>query len=288
MVRVLELQPIANAKGLSWSFYARNLNVVGASFAASLCFGNAGYIYLSVSFVQILKAFTPCAVVAMLYATNMDVPSRNVTLSVIMMSVGTAVASFGEANFNLTGFLIMCCAEFSEATRLVLTQKMLTNMRFGTFEGLYLMSPICALWMWGLALFIEVPRLVSSGDMAKVSAHAHLFALAAALGFLVNVASFLVIKRTSSVMVKLLGTARNSGLVLFSALVFGEQVTAIQAFGYAYCLAFFGAYNYFKMTEFKTNALTINYAPPPPAEDKDDADLKRSPPPNPNHVVFSV
>ena len=28
----------------------------------SLCFGNAGYMYLTVSFVQMLKAFTPCVV----------------------------------------------------------------------------------------------------------------------------------------------------------------------------------------------------------------------------------
>ena len=37
-----------------------------------------------------------------------------------------------------------------------------------------------------------------------------LFALSFILGFLVNVASFLVIKRTSSVMLKLMGTARNA------------------------------------------------------------------------------
>jgi len=50
-------------------------------------------------------------------------------------------------------------------------------------------------------------------------------------------------------MVKILGTARNAGLVLLSALVMGEEVTAQQAAGYALCLGFFGAYNYYKMTE---------------------------------------
>ena len=41
--------------------------------------------------------------------------------------------------------------------------------------------------------------------------HATTFLLAIILGFAVNVASFLVIKRTSSVMLKLMGTARNAG-----------------------------------------------------------------------------
>ena len=42
------------------------------------------------------------------------------------------------------------------------------------------------------------------------------FALSAGLGFAVNLASFVVIQRTSSVLLKTLGTARNAGLVLFS------------------------------------------------------------------------
>mmetsp|Transcript_10797 Transcript_10797/g.32191 ORF Transcript_10797/g.32191 Transcript_10797/m.32191 type:complete len:251 (+) Transcript_10797:1-753(+) len=238
--------------------------VVGAAFASSLCFGNAGYMYLTVSFVQILKAFTPCVVVAGLALSGVDYPSTRVALSVLGMSLGTVLASLGEAHFNLTGFLIMCAAETSEATRLVLTQRLLCNLRFGAFEGLWLMAPICCLWMWGLACFVEVPRLLDSGDLAKVSENRGTFAFAACLGFAVNVASFLVIKRTSSVMVKLLGTARNAGLVLISALALGEEVTRQQACGYAVCLGFFAAYNYYKMTEPK--------APPPkvaPAEDEE-------------------
>jgi len=60
-----------------------------------------------------------------------------VALSVFGMSMGTVLASLGEANFNVTGFLIMCLAETSEATRLVLTQRLLCNLRFGAFEGLW-------------------------------------------------------------------------------------------------------------------------------------------------------
>ena len=56
-------------------------------------------------------------------------------------------------------------------------------------------------------------------------------------------------QRTSSVMVKLLRTARNAGLVLFSALAMGEEVTGQQALGYTICLLFFGCYVYYKLTE---------------------------------------
>mmetsp|Transcript_15323 Transcript_15323/g.47460 ORF Transcript_15323/g.47460 Transcript_15323/m.47460 type:complete len:333 (+) Transcript_15323:304-1302(+) len=250
VVKVLEWQPLSEqAKAMTWVFYRKNMVVVGAAFASSLCFGNAGYIYLTVSFVQILKAFTPCVVVAGLYLANVEKPTLRVALSVLGMSLGTVFASLGEAHFVLKGFIIMCFAETSEATRLVLTQRLLCNLRFGAFEGLYLMAPVCTAWMWGLAMFIEVPRLLERGDQRVLAERWYVFLGAAVLGFAVNVASFLVIKRTSSVMVKILGTARNAGLVLLSALVMGEEVTAQQAAGYALCLGFFGAYNYYKMTE---------------------------------------
>ena len=58
-LRVLRLQPLTCAKHVTWPFYLRNMFVVGGATAASLCFGNAGYLYLTVSFVQILKVFSP-------------------------------------------------------------------------------------------------------------------------------------------------------------------------------------------------------------------------------------
>jgi hypothetical protein len=59
--------------------------------------------------------------------------------------------------------------------------------------------------------------------------------------------TFLVIQLTSSVTLKVLGTARNAGLVVFSFLFLGEVVTWLQGVGYMLSLVAFGFYNYFKM-----------------------------------------
>ena len=40
-----------------------------------------------------------------------------------------------------------------------------------------------------------------------------------------------------------------AGLVLFSAIFLGDEITATQAVGYAICLFFFGLYNYYKMNQ---------------------------------------
>ncbi|KAL1528360.1 hypothetical protein AB1Y20_009713 [Prymnesium parvum] len=247
VIRVLRLQPLTQAHQVRWSFFVRNMGVVGAATAASLCFGNAGYLYLTVSFVQILKAFTPVFVVAMLFCTGVETPSKRVCFAVLMICVGTSIASAGEAHFDALGLLIMLCAETCEAIRLVLTQKLLNNLKFPAMEGLYYMAPICTIWMWGLASVIELPTVLRNGHFALVQLHPFTFFWAMFLGFAVNVASFLVIKRTSSVMLKLMGTARNAGLVLFSAIFLEETITTTQAFGYGVCLFFFCLYNYYKL-----------------------------------------
>ena len=59
---------------------------------------------------------------------------------------------------------------------------------------------------------------------------------------------FLVIKTTNSVTLKVLGTARNAGLVLLSAWLYHEQISRLEAGGYLVCLAAFGYYNYAKLT----------------------------------------
>ena len=83
--------------------------------------------------------------------------------------------------------------------------------------------------------------------MAEVSAQLpqtwHLFALATVLAFLVNTSSFLVIKRTNVVMLKLLAIARNALVVCSGILLFGDRVTPIQFLGYSITLFFFVVYN---------------------------------------------
>lgn len=114
-------------------------------------------------------------------------------------------------------------------------------------EGQYWMAPISALWLFGAAAILELPRMLRKGALEVPAAHPLLFCAAASLGFLVNISSFLVIKEVGSVALKVLGTARNAGLVLFSALVMGEATTPLEIGGYAIALLGFAAFNYAKI-----------------------------------------
>jgi len=65
------------------------------------------------------------------------------------------------------------------------------------------MAPISALWLFAAAAVHELPRAVHSENAVSVPlSHPALFAASATLGFAVNIATFLVIKATSSITLK--------------------------------------------------------------------------------------
>ena len=68
-------------------------------------------------------------------------------------------------------------------------------------------------------------------------------------GFFVNITSFLLVKRTSSMTLKTMTMARNGGLVMVSALLMGETITGLEAFGYTGLLFFFSMYTVVKAQE---------------------------------------
>jgi len=227
----------------------KSLMLLGGASALALVLGQYPYLYLTVAFIQMLKAFSPAYMVIFLLCLGVETPSRKVVMCVLGLSVCTAVASAGEVNFNIIGVLFMAAASCSDALRLVIAQKLLKNEKMAPMETLYYTSPVCLLWMVPAALITEVPRIVSHNSLALVPKHPMMFVASGFSGFFVNMTSFLLVKRTSSMTLKALTMARNGGLVLFSALLMGETITGLESFGYTGLLVCFTLYTIAKAQE---------------------------------------
>ena len=65
-----------------------------------------------------------------LFLAGLEVPGKRLILSVFLIAVGTAIASYGEVNLNVVGVLCMLASETFEATRLVMTQILLVGLKF--------------------------------------------------------------------------------------------------------------------------------------------------------------
>jgi hypothetical protein len=134
----------------------------------------------------------PAAILIATSSVGLETPTGKTWLAIIVVVVGTMVASFGEIKFVLRGFMFQMGGLFFEAYRLALVQRLLSTegSRMDPLVSLYYYSPVCALMIFVLALFTELPSL-NVQDVHRVG----LWTLGANAGtaFFLNVSSVLLV-----------------------------------------------------------------------------------------------
>ncbi|KAI9791181.1 MAG: hypothetical protein M1816_004173 [Peltula sp. TS41687] len=230
--------------------YLRAIVPIGLFFSLSLICGNLTYLYLSVAFIQMLKATTPVAVLVAGYALGVSQLNFKVLFNVSFIVIGVVLASFGEIKFVLTGFIYQVCGIMFEAIRLVLVQRLLSSAEYkmDPLVSLYYFAPVCAIMNFVVSLIIEVPRL-HLADIMNVGVWTLL--VNAMIAFALNVSVVFLIGKTSSLVLTLCGVLKDILLVAASMMIWGTRVTALQAFGYTIAL---GGLIYYKLGAEKLKA----------------------------------
>ncbi|KAF8155826.1 triose-phosphate transporter family-domain-containing protein [Crassisporium funariophilum] len=217
---------------MSKEMFVRSILPIGLLFSGSLILSNTAYLYLSVSYIQMLKAFTPVAILLISWTFRIQDPNKKLAVIVLMISTGVALASHGELRFNLLGFLTQAAAVAFEASRLVMIQILLHNLKMDPLVSLHYYAPVCAIinlcflpFTEGLAPFYELKNL---GVMVLVSN--------ASVAFFLNVAAVFLVGVGSGLVLTLAGVFKDILLITGSVLIFGSQVTPMQVFGYSIAL----------------------------------------------------
>ena len=251
LVHVTKTIRLEHRHRITARFYCTRILPVGFFTALTFRCGNAVYLHLSVSLIQMLKAFTPAVVLALMMATGLSRPTRALRVATLTICVGVALSSWGAIEMDSFGLVLMFLAELFEALRLVFTQMLLVGAigaKFGVVEGLYWMCPAVLINVCVLVIpFTELSAMIENDAWGVVAAHPSYFAAAMALGFCINFAGFFVMQTSSALVLKLLGTLRNVGLIGFSIWQFGDFVTAEQVGGFLVSLGGFGWFQYLKM-----------------------------------------
>jgi len=232
---------------VSWRMHAFRILPVGFFMAVMFYFGNLCYLYISLSFIQMLKTGSPIITMFALAMAGLEKPTPRLVMAVSFIAAGTAVTSLGELHFSWLGFGYMLLSQLADAVRLVMTQVLLTSFQFHSLEGLMHLSPACTLFLWAGASVLELPAMRANGAWSLVTARPMLYGASAVMGFLVNVSSFMVIKYTSSLTLKILGAISNAVLVFGSSAYFGDQLSPLEVVGYSISLGGFVAYNALKL-----------------------------------------
>ncbi|KAI9458659.1 triose-phosphate transporter family-domain-containing protein [Lactarius psammicola] len=217
---------------LTKDMFVRSILPIGLLFSASLILSNTAYLYLSVAYIQMLKAFTPVAILLISWTFRIQEPNRKLAVIVFMISSGVALASHGELRFNLIGFLTQAAAVGFEASRLVMIQILLHGLKMDPLVSLHYYAPVCALinlailpFTEGFAPFFELARV---GPLVLLSN--------AGIAFCLNVAAVFLVGAGSGLVLTLAGVFKDILLITGSVLIFGSLITPLQVFGYSIAL----------------------------------------------------
>ncbi|KAL4962338.1 UDP-galactofuranose transporter [Aspergillus stella-maris] len=215
--------------------YLRAIVPIGIFFSLSLICGNVTYLYLSVAFIQMLKATTPVAVLLATWGMGMAPANLKVLTNVSVIVLGVIIASFGEIKFVFIGFVFQIAGIIFEATRLVMVQRLLSSAEYkmDPLVSLYYFAPVCAVMNGVTALFLEVPTL-TMGHIYNVGVWTLL--ANAMVAFMLNVSVVFLIGKTSSLVMTLCGVLKDILLVVASMMIWNTPVTALQFFGYSIAL----------------------------------------------------
>ena len=113
-------------------FVATRLLPIIISSTATMFFGNQAYLYLSVSFIQILKAFTPALTLMLCVVAGLESLQWPLMLSIGLITVGTGSSVLEESgmpSFSMLGLVSFLASSVTEAARVVGAEVLLGAQR---------------------------------------------------------------------------------------------------------------------------------------------------------------
>ncbi|KAG8062254.1 hypothetical protein GUJ93_ZPchr0003g18029 [Zizania palustris] len=263
---MLVMQVVAPVK-MTFQIYATCVIPISAFFASSLWFGNTAYLYISVAFIQMLKALMPVATFIMAVLCGTDKLRWDLFLNMVLVSVGVVVSSYGEIHFNVIGTLYQVTGILAEALRLVLTQVLLQKkgLTLNPITSLYYIAPCSFIFLFVPWYLLEKPEM----DASQIQFNYWIFFFNAVAAFALNISIFLVIGRTGAVTIRVAGVLKDWILIALSTIIFPESIiTSLNIIGYAVALCGVVMYNYLKMKDVRANQLPADNAPDRATKDK--------------------
>ncbi|KAK4487269.1 hypothetical protein RD792_006124 [Penstemon davidsonii] len=251
LIRVFKV--VSPAK-MTFEIYATCVIPISAFFASSLWFGNTAYLFISVAFIQMLKALMPVATFLMAVICGTDKLRCDLFLNMLLVSSGVVISSYGEIHFNVVGTVYQVTGIFAEALRLVLTQVLLQKkgLTLNPITSLYYIAPCSFVFLFVPWYLLEFPEM----EVSQIQFNVWIFFSNALCALALNFSIFLVIGRTGAVTVRVAGVLKDWILIALSTVIFPESIiTQLNIIGYVIALCGVVMYNYLKAKDVHSSQI---------------------------------
>ncbi|OJJ68471.1 hypothetical protein ASPBRDRAFT_57853 [Aspergillus brasiliensis CBS 101740] len=215
--------------------YLRMIIPIGILYSGSLVCSNIVYLYLNVSFIQMLKACGPIVTLLTSWAWHVKTPSLESFLNILLIAFSVALAVAGEVQFSWLGVIYQLASLVFDANRLVMIQILVSDegQKMDPLVTLYYSAPVCAFTNFMIAFYTELRgfnwSVVGETGVGVLVANA-------AVGFMLNVSIFALIGKTSGLTMTLVSVPKNILLIVCSVVIWGTQISTLQMVGYAIAL----------------------------------------------------
>ncbi|KAI2621701.1 TPT-domain-containing protein [Hypoxylon sp. NC1633] len=221
--------------------YLRAVVPIGLLYSGSMVSSTLVYLYMSVPFIQMLKAASPVITLLVGWLWGVEHPTWTIVSQILLIVLGVVVASAGEIQFSWPGFIYQVAGTLFESVRIVMIQSLVSGagLDMDPLVSLYYYAPVCAATNFVLALVSEWNLVVWT---QAVEVGFWMLLLNAIVALMLNVSSVLLIGKTSGLVLVLTGILKNILLVVAAVAIWGTPVAFLQLIGYMMALIGLFAY----------------------------------------------
>jgi len=228
------------AKGIAPLTFRRSVELgvpVAVMAACGLVMTNAAYLYLTASFIQMMKAGTSASVYMVGCLLGTQTWSVPVAKTLAVITLGLIIATIEEVKFDARGFLLQLAALLSEAVRINLLEVRLKSAgyRLNPLSSMKIFAPLIMVILGSLMVVLDPAAM----DVEAIRAIGYgTFALNGAVACCLNLSVFLAIQVASGLTFALAGILKDSMIILGAGIFKGEGLCTTQLVGY--CMAVLG------------------------------------------------
>ncbi len=224
-----------------------NVGLFSILFCSNILVGNTSLRFVTVSLTQVVRCIIPGLTMFLSMMILGKSYSREYLASVIFVMMGVGLASYGEVDFHVVGFLLTIFVCFLSSLKSVLSN-MFLEKEDHPFDLLYRMSTLaCIQLVFAAALFGEFGKIGQWREEHPEIEPSRFFFFAIINGliaFSVNFSNFQTTKKTSALTVTVAGNVKHMATIVFSILVFSTPITLLNGLGTMVTVAGAAYYSY--------------------------------------------
>lgn len=257
LIHMGRVMGLTKAKALNMDT-ARKLLWVSLFYNANVAFALASLKGVNIPMYIAIKRLTPLAVLVAGFFTGKKRPSREVSISVILIAAGVIIAALGDFSFDLFGYSMALTSVFFQTMYLVLVEKSGAEDGLSSVDIMFYNSFLSLPFLLFLIIATrEFPDslyslLVKSSSLTFSA----IFAASLIIGIALNYTMFLCTIVNSALTTTIVGVLKGVGsTTLGFVLLGGVEVHALNVIGLVINTAGGVWYSYAKYLEKKSKAL---------------------------------